>query len=297
MPVVHEIWRYPAKSMLGEALRSIVISPSGAIGDRGWAVRDEVRGGIRGAKKIPRLMRLSARYVSEPTGSLPPPHIEIGLPDGGVVRSDEPDVNARLSKALDHEVTLWPLQPADDADHYRRGAPDSDDPLVEMRGMFGLAEDEPFPDISKLPLDVLVQFESPPGTYFDAYPLHLLTTSSLLSLARLTPDSCIDVRRFRPNLVIDTDDDPDDPFPEQGWVGSDVEIGALTLRVVSACPRCVMTTHALADLPTDRDVLRSVKRHAHQDFGVYATVVTPGTISVGDEVRLVSDDAPGVNGR
>jgi uncharacterized protein YcbX len=284
---VSELWRYPAKSMVGESLPRVAVTDAGVVGDRGWAVRDEVRGGIRGAKKISQLMRLSARYLSEPTGSLPPPDIEIGLPGGTTVLSSAEDVNARLTAALDHEVTLWPLQPADNLDHYRRGAPDSDDALAELRGMFGRTDEEPLPDLSGLPLEVLAEFESPPGTYYDVYPLHLMTTASLRSLERLTPGSRADVRRFRPNVLISTPDDPDNPFPEEAWAGRKVACGDAVFEVVSACPRCVMITHEVDDLPKDRALLRTVIRHARQNLGVYATVVTPGEITVGDEVRLI----------
>jgi uncharacterized protein YcbX len=284
---VSEIWRYPAKSMVGQRIPRATITPDGMLGDRGWAVRDEVRGGIRGAKKISQLMRLSARYVAEPTGALPPPHIEIDLPDGSTVLSSAEDVNARLSAALNHEVTLWPLQPADNLEHYRRGAPDSDDALAELRNMFGRTEDEPLPDLSTLPLEMLAEFESPPGTYYDVYPLHLLTTASLRSLERLTPGSVADVRRFRPSVLVDAPDDPDNPFPEEAWVGHKAALGDAVLEIVGACPRCVMITHQVDGLPTDRALLRTVIREAHQNLGVYATVVTPGDIAEGDGLRLL----------
>ena len=271
--------------MLGESRTTTQITTAGVVGDRGWAVRDEVRGGIRGAKKFSGLMKMSARYLSEPAGTLPPPPIEISLADGSTVRSDDPGVSARLSAALTREVTLWPLQPADNLDHYRRGAPDSDDAMAEVRAMFGRTEDEPLPDFSVFPLELLAEFESPPGTYFDVYPVHLLTTRSMRSLERLTPGSCADVRRFRPNIVIDLPDDDEDPFPEAAWVGRIVEIGTAVLEVIAPCPRCVMITHAVADAPVDRDLLRTVIRAANQNLGVYATVVTPGTVTVGDEVR------------
>jgi uncharacterized protein YcbX len=283
---VQQIWRYPAKSMVGEQLPTSPISTVGVVGDRGWAVRDEVRGGIRGAKKIAGLMRLSARYVSDPTGALPPPPIEIELPEGATVRSDDPDVHSRLSTALQHEVTLWPLQPADNLDHYRRGAPDSDDALVEVRAIFGRTAEEPLPDFSIFPAELLAEFESPPGTYFDAFPLHVVTTNSLRSLETLTPGSKADVRRFRPNVVIDAGDS-DEPFPEAAWIGRTIRIGGAVLQLNAPCPRCVMITHAVADVPVDRALLRTVIQHADQNLGTYATVVTPGEIAVGDSLEFL----------
>ena len=116
-----ELRRYPVKSMGGELLSEVNLGTRGIVGDRAWAVRDEVRGGIRGGKKIPALMTLRARYLKPPAdeGSS---HAEITLPDGSTLDTSAPEVNEQLSKALDHEVTLWPLLPADQLDHYRRGA-------------------------------------------------------------------------------------------------------------------------------------------------------------------------------
>jgi uncharacterized protein YcbX len=272
-----EIWRYPVKSLMGETRPDAVLTPAGVPGDRGWAARDEVRGGIRGAKKIAGLMRLAARYPVEPSATEPVPHARITLPDGSEVDTADADVHARVSAALDHPVTLFPLQPADALDHYRRGAPDSDDFLQELRDIFGREGDEPLPDISGMPPEIL-EYESPPGTYFDAFPLLLVTRRSLETIGA-------DVRRFRPNLVID-DGGANDPYPEFGWVGHEVQIGDAVLQITTGCPRCVMVTRGFADLPEDRSVLRRIVRDADQNLGVYATVTTPGRVAVGDTVTV-----------
>ena len=68
------------------------------VGDQWWAVRDEVRGGIRGAKKIGDLMKLSAAYLGKPVSAGTPPAIRIGLPDGATVDSTDDDVDARLDR-------------------------------------------------------------------------------------------------------------------------------------------------------------------------------------------------------
>lgn len=280
---VDELWQHPVKSMIGSTVTSAALTADGMVGDRSWAVRDEERGGIRGAKKLGGLMRFGARYVDPAAG--PGSAIELTLPDGGTVRSDDPEVHRIVSASLGHQVTLWPLQPAADLDHYRRGAPDSTDLLAELRAVFGRDPDEPLPDLSIFP-PAIMEFESPPGTYVDAFPLLLMTTSALRSLSAALPESVVDVRRFRPNLVIDT---PGlDGHPEFGWVGRRLGIGAAVLEIVEACPRCVMVTRAVDDtIDEDRRVLRHIVRDLDQNVGVYATVVVPGEVSVGDDVVVL----------
>ena len=155
---------------------------------------------------------------------------------------------------------------------------------VEMRALFGRTADEPLPDFTKFPTE-LFEFESIPGTYFDAFPLLLLTRRSLDTLAARAPDSQIDVRRFRPNLLIGTEDTAD--FPEIDWVGKRVAIGEAELAIRVDCPRCVMTTHGFADLPRDPQIMRRLVQEAGGSLGVYASVEIPGTIRVDDEVRVL----------
>ena len=280
--------------MMGDQFSSLPVDESGVVGDRGWAVRDEVRGGIRGAKKIGGLMRLHARYVDEPQPGGRPAPIEVTSPDGERVLSDDDGADERLSKLLDHPVTLQPLQPAEDLDHYRRGAPDTEDFDAELRAIFGREPDEPLPSFEGLPLDVLIEYESPPGTYFDAYPIHIVTDRSLETLASLAPGSDFDVRRFRPNVVVGVDQDVEGEFPEQTWLGKNLRIGDVELEVTAACPRCVMVTRDFADLATDRQVLRTVVRHADQNVGVYARIVRPGSSR---RVRASHSSSPDACGR
>ena len=125
-------------------------------------------------------MKLAARYREEPVAGRVTV-AEITLPDGHVVMSDATDVNEQLTKALDHEVTLWPLQPATDLAHYKHGPPDHPDFVDELRAMFSLEGDEPLPNLSAFPVE-LIEYESLPGTYYDAFPLLILTDSALAAV-------------------------------------------------------------------------------------------------------------------
>jgi uncharacterized protein YcbX len=278
------IYRYPVKSMGGESLDAVEIDRRGMRGDRAWAVRDEVRGGIRGAKKIPALMGLRARYL-QPPGEDGSSVAEITLPNGDRVLSSAVDAGERITQAIDHAVTLWPLVPAETLDHYRRGEPTHEDLERELRSIFGRTEDEPLPDLTLFPPE-LMEFESPPGSYFDAFPLNFTTEATLSTVQKLLPQSKIDVRRFRPNFTIETEA-TGSAFPEQEWRGKRLRIGELTLAVTVECPRCVMTTHGFDDLPKDPQIMRGLVREAGGNLGVYATVEEPGTVRVGDPVNLI----------
>ena len=276
--LVTEIWRYPVKSMMGERLPETGLGENGIPGDRAWAVRDEKRGGIRGAKKIPQLMDMQA--TSQDDAPL------ITARDGQSAQAHDADIHSWLSEKLDHPVTLWPLVSPDQLDHYRRGAPDSDDALEEFRTVMGRLPGETLPDFSAMP--ELLEFESPPGTYFDAFPILLLSQQSLATMNALYEESIFDVRRFRPNILLNFEGS-DEPFPEQSLIGKNIVIGEAELQVVSTCPRCSMTTHAFADLPKDTKIMRRLVEKTDGNLGVYATIKTPGRIKEADGLRLKTD--------
>lgn len=277
---VDQLWAYPVKSMVGEQVTEVELDVLGIVGDRHWATRDEVRGGIRGAKKIGALMQFAARYEDGLGG-----HATITCPDGSTFSTSDADASTRLSAALEHEVTLWPLQPAEDLDHYRRGPSDGGDPMTELRAVFGREADEPIPDLSIFPPEVM-EFESPPGTYLDAFPLMLMTTSAMRSMAIATPDSAVDIRRFRPSMLIDSGDAPG--HPEMEWIGRTVRLGDAELSIRGGCPRCIMVTRRIDDdTPADRRILRHIVVDLAQCVGVYATVTKPGVVRIGDRVEVV----------
>lgn len=304
---VEELWRFPVKSMAGESLPEATITARGLVGDRCWALRDEVADEMTNGKRLPALMQCTAAYREEP-GKSGVAHVTMSLPGGASVASDDPRVNELLSRFIGRPVSLWPLQPASDARHYRRrdraaravGAL-SRSPMFRrlypsvlralrledrVRAEFARAPDEPFPDLMQLPREVL-SFTSPPGTYFDAYPVHLLTTASLDELRRLNPEPDWDRRRFRPNFFIRTTAEQTG-LVEVGWGGRELQIGTAVLKLEIPAPRCGMTMSAQPGLPKDPAVLRTIVREAAQNLGMYATVHRPGSARVGDEVSLLT---------
>ena len=279
-----QIWVYPVKSMVGNTVDSCSMTSLGIDGDRLLAVRDLEHGGIRGAKKIKGLMQLSARFTGAKDA-----HgnevVEVTFPDGSSVLSTSPGIDQRISTAVGVDVRLEHLQPAENVDHYRRGAPGSDDIMSELRSVFGREESEPLPDFSVFPPEV-VEFESPPGTYYDCWPLMVMSTAALRALQDAVPDAVVDIRRFRPSLVIDIPGEVG--HPEFAWANRRATLGECEIEFLSPCPRCVMVTHQVGtDVPADRSILRHIVRDLNQNLGVYARISRPGRTSVGDELVFI----------
>lgn len=303
---VQQIWRYPVKSMAGEKLTDCTVGPLGLPGDRGWAVRDEEKSEIKTGTRIPLLMQCASQYREQPTDENVP-HVQIIFPDGSTVQSDDADINARLSSVLGKQVRLWPRVPASDKEHYRRPgaaarviAPLTDIPGfrallptitklpnldAQLRAAFSRTPDEPIPDISKLPKQ-LFEYTSPPGTYFDAFPIHVLTSASLAAMAQANPAADWDVRRFRPNFFVKTVDGIAG-LVETDWLGKTLRIGTVEVKCEMPAVRCGMTTNAQTELPKDNSVLRTIVKEGEQNLGVYANVGRPGRVAEGDSVELI----------
>ena len=121
----------------------------------------------------------------------------------------------------------------------------------------------------------VVELRTPPGSFFDSRStLHLLTTASL---------GPHDVRRFRPNLLVDADG----VFPEDAWVGCRLRIGDVEVKVRKRTGRCVLITRPQPGLPKASGLLRDLNRERGGDLGVYLDPQTEGSVAPGDPVVLL----------
>ena len=125
----------------------------------------------------------------------------------------------------------------------------------------------------------------PSQTFFDIAVIHLLTTATINRLRELYPKGRFEVRRFRPNIVIESAPLEKD-LVENSWVGKIITIGkdrdsAVILRVSGRCTRCVMTTLPQGDLPKDLGILSCIARYNQVSAGVYASVLRGGIIRRG----------------
>ncbi|HEU4511326.1 MAG TPA: MOSC domain-containing protein, partial [Pyrinomonadaceae bacterium] len=158
-------------------------------------------------------------------------------------------------------------------------------PHVDMRFPDGVEAGSDLADINERLTQLLGKrvslSSSAMGDQFDAYPIHVLTTASLEVMSRWNTQANWDVRRFRPNIFIETEPGIEG-FVEFGW--KKLRVGGVELLCEMPAERCAMTTHAQAELGKDPSVLRSIVEAADQNLGVYASVIAAGEVRVGDQV-------------
>jgi len=281
---IREIWRYPVKGMAGETLAASGIDGDGLVGDRKWAVRETARSEIQSCKRHPSLLMCTARYGEDPVrGSVG--HVTIRLPDGDTVGSDSPDIHSRLAQLTGVDVTLEPLRPASDLDFYRRYDAGGDQWLQDLVATFTREPGEPLPDLRQMPAERIEFVTGVPGSFHLVSPLHVLTTASIRQLRAWNGGGDWNTRRFRPNLVIETEPGLDG-LVEQEWIGKRLAVADTALDCIDATLRCGAITRAQEGLRFDKSILRTVVRRADQNVGVYCTIPAAGTVSVGDAVML-----------
>jgi uncharacterized protein len=207
---------------------------------------------------------------------MPLPAVRITMPDGTILTTDQREINQVLSRAFHREVTLDAAEGGQE-EIVAFSSPNSWTASVE----------EYWPDMEGLDFrDTVTGFALPEGVFFDCATVHLLTTATLDRLRELYPAGRFEVRRFRPNIVVQTNSGVKD-FVENAWIGHTLTIGKeVRLGITGPCPRCVMTTLSQGDLPSDPGILRTAARHNHVNVGVYASVLEGGMIRRGDAIRV-----------
>jgi uncharacterized protein YcbX len=256
---VEALWRYPVKSMRGEALTAASITQRGVAGDRVWALRECSYGGVVSARTWPAMLQLRAAWDDDPVIARDA-RVHIDLPDGASIRSDDPAVARTLSAFLQREVDLErirtvPITPAERE--------------AIMRG-------------DTMP---------PARDFFDEEVVHLIATGTLAHLRALSGgDHDFDARRFRANIIVDTGANANS-FVEDEWLNGRLEIGdAVRITGMRPALRCAITTHPQDELPHDPAILRTAWQFHQAYTGIFAAVEAEGTIQVGDPVFLCEMD-------
>lgn len=265
---IASLWRYPVKSMMGEELNACEITEKGLLGDRAYGVIDVETGKLANAKnpkKWPNMFRYRATFTEPTSLSAPIPSVRITTPNGYSIVSNDKNSNDYLSKSLQRTVTL--ASPSSTAVEFEGYIPEEIEELADRGTIFSR--------------------QSPEDTFFDIAMIHILTTTTIDTLRKLTPDSRIEPRRFRPNLIIDVPGA--EGFMEQQWIDKTLSIGDhVQLKIIQPTQRCIMTTLAQGDLPNDPNVLRTLAKQNSGNCGVYAQVIRTGPVKIGDKITIHS---------
>lgn len=272
METVESLFRYPVKSMRGEQIAAAQVTARGLAGDRAYGLVDKAtnRAAVVRTWATP-LMSYSATFVAEPEPDVPPPALRITDPAGAHWSSVDADSDARFSAAFGRPLSLMSQAPAGLLLEFPAGT---------VGGKMA--------DVTEIP----ISGAAPPGTFFDVASVHLITTATIDAIQRGYPQGRVEVRRFRPNIVVASDAGP---FAENGWAGRRFAIGdEVVLKGSIPTPRCVNTTIPQADLPRDGGILKAIAQLNRADLGdfgrlpcagVYADVERPGRIKPGDTIR------------
>jgi hypothetical protein len=247
------IWRYPVKSLQGEELREAVLEDNGMRGDRCWGIRDEATGRILTGRREPQLLLAAATLGDhdEPT---------IVLPSGDRCCGTGPQTDAALSDWLERPVTLVGAvgSPGGEAEFFADATDDTSEAIA---------------------------WTMPAGRFVDAAPLLVLTTASLREGASLHPDGAWEVRRFRPNLLVEVEADG---WVEDDWCGHLIHVGSTAVVALQACVRCTMVTRPQDGLVRDLEVYTTLARHHGGTLGVWTKVQAPGSVGVDDPVSVTT---------
>lgn len=238
--------RYPVKSMQGLEVDRVAVGPKAIEGDRRRACIDEGTGKIMSAKRFGKLLEASA----DDDG--------ITLPGGRRLAYGADEVDQVLSGWMGRRVRLEEASPATERSYEMTFDPPNDD-----------AE--------------YYEIPSPPGSYLDLAGVHLLSTATLAGGEAAYGDLDWDVRRFRPNVVVEG---PDEPFAEDAWCGSTLTVGGVRLAAQQPTVRCAMPLRGQPGLQRQPRLFDALSALHNNHLGTYLDIVEPGEIRVGDEVAI-----------
>ncbi|MGH1536437.1 MAG: MOSC domain-containing protein [Gammaproteobacteria bacterium] len=271
--VVQSIWQYAVKSMNGVKLDQADFTDGGILGDRSYALIDQSNQKVASAKfpkKWSKLLELNAAFIKQPNHGDHPPVVRITSECGLDILSTDKNVDELLSDYVGRTVKLTSLRPNS----------------VSLERLDPLEAGETLLDIGDLMLK---------NKFSDYADIHILTTASLQQLSSLSPNVQFDERRFRPNLVIETDLDITG-FAENDWVGKTVVVGDnVHFKITDPTPRCSIPTLSNGVFPKDPKVLKTIVEHNMLEVpllenkvlpctGIYGFLIQSGVVSVKDPV-------------
>ena len=128
-----------------------------------------------------------------------------------------------------------------------------------------------------------IEWTMPKGRFVDAFPVLVMTTAGLRGGAAAHASGVWDVRRFRPNVLIQVDGEG---WLEDAWAERLLSVGSTQLVPRRRCIRCTMVNRAQPGLERDVNIYKTLHRTHGGEAGMWTQVVQPGVISEGDSVQL-----------
>ncbi len=252
---VQACWRFPVKSLQGHEVQQIEVGESGVVGDRQWGFMDTTTNKLMSAKRFSALLGAVGHED----------HVE--LPGGQTVRLNDPEAAATLSSWLGTDLTV--VRPNDVAD-----------------AAYQMTFDPPNDDAE------YVDIPTPTGTFLDLAAVHIVSTATLAHCRAQRPELDWDVRRFRPNILVELDDAAAG-FTEDQWVGRRLQVGDAVLQVLMPTVRCAMPLRAqpggLARQPSMFGAMSELNTDNPNHLGIYLDVVQPGAVRAGNPVELLDE--------
>lgn len=258
---VHALYLYPVKSLAGISVDSFPLDDFGPVGDRRWMIVDADQRFVT-QRSNPELALVATRFDGA--------DVVITIPEQGEYRLTPGH------KSLD--VDVWRDRVS--AVSCAGGASEALSRFCGKSVYFVYMSEDTFRrvDPDRVPAYRRVSFA-------DGFPFLVTSTASLEDLnSRL--EQPVEMRRFRPNIVVDGAK----PWEEDHW--ETLVVGDVSLSVVKPCSRCILTT---VDPDTgvqspDRQPLRTLASFRRTPdgviFGVNGLHQGRGTISIGDPVTL-----------
>ena len=164
-----------------------------------------------------------------------------------------------------------------------------DDVMVEAPGGYVMAWDDALladavrADLEREEREPVELRRSPAGAHADQ-PVALLAEATIRQVSDWAGED-VDRRRFRPNVVVEADDDP---FPEDAWMGRRLVIGdGVEIEVVAPTRRSGVLSRDPDTAERDTRAHAALARERRNYAGACCRVVRPGWIAVGDALRLV----------
>ena len=266
---LHSLFRYPIKSLAGESLTHATTTARGLLHDRRWMLIDH-QGQFITQRVHPRLALLRVEVQGDEQNH----RLSVHFPSGETIRFASEHMNSA------RQVTIW-------ADTVPAVAANTE-LNTALSDYLGLSAQLVFmPEHSKRQIDPTYAAPGQFVSFADGFPILVTTTASLQAVSTLCHRP-LDMRRFRPNVVIDGAQ----AWQEESW--RKLRIGSMELDLVKPCTRCILTTvdpnTGVAD--PDRVPLLPMSKqkrgHAGVVFGMNALVTKAGECTVHDPVQVLA---------